>query len=135
MVTGGIGRASIRHMVLEVERAKTWVGVAVSPASSQRLFKEALESLSFSQTPNNCIVDIKDDPILYFISAGHPLLLFSIIFLALCKSSWWAKDLTSIEMLPPFCTYFMDVGWTFEKKQSFSLQVLIFSKSLLAHDD
>lgn len=83
MVTGGIGRAGIRHMVLEVERAKTWVGVAVSPASSQRLFKEALESLSISQTPNNCIVDIKDDPILYFISAGHPLLPFSI-FCWLC---------------------------------------------------
>lgn len=56
-------------------------------------------------------------------------------FLALCKSSWWVKDLTSIEMLPPFCMYFMDVGWIFEKKQSFSLQVLIFSRSLLAHDD
>lgn len=46
MVTGAIGRGGIRHMVLEVERAKTLVGVAVSPASSQRLFKEVLESLS-----------------------------------------------------------------------------------------
>lgn len=45
VVTGGVGRAGIGHMVLEVERAKTSVGMAVNPASSQRLFKEDLESL------------------------------------------------------------------------------------------
>lgn len=106
------------------------------PCQLTEVVKEgSRKSFSFSQTPNNCIVCFKDDPILNFISAGCSLLPFFIIFLALCKSSWWAEDLTSIEMLPLFCIYFMDVRWIFEKRQSFSLQVLIFSKSLLAHDD
>ena len=113
-------------------------GWVVSPASSQGLCKEGLETLlHFPQPQNNYLVCINDGPILYLFSAGHSLLPFSISFLppCVCKRSWWAKGLTSIKILPSFCLYFMDVGWIFEKKQFFSLQVLIFSKSPLACDD
>lgn len=87
-------------------------GWAVRPARLQRLCKKALEILSyFPQPQNNCLVCIKDGPLLYLVSAGCPLLLFSISFLppCICKSSWWAKELSLIKMLPSFCLYFMDV--------------------------
>lgn len=78
-------------------------GWAVSPPSSQGLCREALETLSyFPQPQTNCFVCIKDGLISYLVSAGRSLP-FYLGFLpaCFCKSSRWARERTSVTMLPP----------------------------------